>query len=110
MNLQILLALPGFTEGQVVTVETDESNIPLDKYWRRRLHDAKKDNCVVELTDEQVEAANKVAIDGQKANQKRFKDNKEKRDALNKKLDEDGAAQIDQTQEIVKPKSAKKGA
>lgn len=36
--------VPGFTG--FVTVQADEKGIPLEKFWRRRLTDAKFDNCV----------------------------------------------------------------
>lgn len=36
----------GYKPGDVVTVQTDGDGIPLDKFWRRRLKDAKIDNCV----------------------------------------------------------------
>ena len=29
-----------------ITIKTDSNNVPLDKFWRRRLKDAKTDNCV----------------------------------------------------------------
>ena len=36
----------GYSPGQLVTVQTDGDGIPLDKFWRRRIKDAKIDNCV----------------------------------------------------------------
>lgn len=37
--------IPGYKPGQVVAVETDEHGTPLELQWRRRLRDAKTDNC-----------------------------------------------------------------
>ncbi len=39
-------SVKGYQPGQVVTVQTDGDGIPLDKFWRRRIKDAKTDNCV----------------------------------------------------------------
>ena len=30
----------------IVTVQTDSADIPLDRFWRKRLKDAETDNCV----------------------------------------------------------------
>lgn len=36
--------VPGYSG--IVTVKTDASGVPLDRFWRRRLEDAAVDNCV----------------------------------------------------------------
>lgn len=38
--------LPGYAAGSVIDIETDASGIPLDKFWRKRLKDAKIDQCI----------------------------------------------------------------
>ena len=38
--------MAGYEAGREVTVKTDISGIPLEKFWRRRLRDANIDNCV----------------------------------------------------------------
>jgi len=43
--------MKGFVEGQIIQIETDGENTPIDKYWRRRLKDAPFDNCVEAVTD-----------------------------------------------------------
>jgi hypothetical protein len=37
-------SVPGYSGA--VTIQTDGNDIPLDKFWRNRLKDAKTDNCV----------------------------------------------------------------
>jgi hypothetical protein len=36
--------VPGF--AGVVTIQTDNNGVPLEKFWRNRLKDAEIDNCV----------------------------------------------------------------
>lgn len=36
--------VPGYSG--TVTVQTDESGVPLERFWRNRLKDAEADNCV----------------------------------------------------------------
>ena len=49
MKLKLNKPMAGYEAGREVTVETDASGIPLKKFWRRRLKDAKHDNCVEEI-------------------------------------------------------------
>ncbi len=37
--------IPGYARGTVVVVQTDDKGTPLEQLWRRRLNDAKTDNC-----------------------------------------------------------------
>ncbi len=37
-------SVPGFSG--TVTVQTDDSGVPLERFWRKRLKDAETDNCV----------------------------------------------------------------
>jgi len=46
MKLKLNQPMKGFDAGRTVTVQTDTSGVPLEKFWRRRLRDAKIDNCV----------------------------------------------------------------
>lgn len=32
--------------GDIIKIEVDENNIPLDRFWRNRLKDSAIDNCV----------------------------------------------------------------
>lgn len=43
IQIKILKTLGSYTEGQIVTVETDSSGLPLSRFWRRRLKDAPSD-------------------------------------------------------------------
>lgn len=45
MKIKVNGSIPGFTKEQIVEVETDEDGTPLEFLWRRRLKDAKVDNC-----------------------------------------------------------------
>jgi len=44
MRIQINKGLGLFKKGQVIEVE-DLKGIPVDRYWRKRLKDAKTDKC-----------------------------------------------------------------
>jgi hypothetical protein len=46
MKLKVNVSLRGAPAGSVILIQTDNDGIPLDRYWRRRLVDAKIDNCV----------------------------------------------------------------
>jgi len=46
MKLKLNQPMAGYEAGRTVTVQTDASGVPLEKFWRRRLRDAKIDNCV----------------------------------------------------------------
>ncbi len=53
------MAFGQYRVGQIITVEA-ENGMPLDQYWRRRIQDAKQNNCItvkvpgaaVEITDD----------------------------------------------------------
>lgn len=50
-------AFSQFRSGEVVTVASDDAGNPLDLFWRRRLRDAKRDDCcevVVEAPKKKV--------------------------------------------------------
>lgn len=46
MKLKLNQPLAGYEVGREVTIQTDRNGVPLEKFWRRRLKDAKIDNCV----------------------------------------------------------------
>lgn len=48
--------------GGVVTIQTDQKGVPLDKFWRNRLKDAEIDNCV-EIVKPRAPKAKKQEID-----------------------------------------------
>ena len=45
IKIKVNLPIRGFVVGQEVRVEVDREGIPLDVTWRRRLRDARIDNC-----------------------------------------------------------------
>lgn len=52
MKVKVNFGIPGFTEGQVVDVETDGEGTPLEFKWRRHLEAAEFDNCCETLSAE----------------------------------------------------------
>lgn len=46
IKLKICGNVKGHTKGSEVEIEVDVDGTPNDKFWRRRLKDAKIDNCV----------------------------------------------------------------
>lgn len=46
MKLRLNQPLAGYEVGREVTIQTDRNGVPLEKFWRRRLKDARIDNCV----------------------------------------------------------------
>jgi len=44
-KIEVLKAFDGHPVGAVVSVTCDQTGTPLDRNWRRRLKDAKTDNC-----------------------------------------------------------------
>lgn len=59
MKLKLNMAMAGYEAGRTVTVQTDASGVPLDKFWRRRLKDAAIDNCVEEIKPSKPKAEKK---------------------------------------------------
>lgn len=53
MQVRILKPFGGYNTGQVVRVEVDADGCPLRAEWRRRLADAKEDQCC-EIVDAQA--------------------------------------------------------
>ena len=46
MKLKLNNPLAGYEAGRTVSIQTDANGVPLEKFWRRRIRDAKIDNCV----------------------------------------------------------------
>ena len=46
IRLKLNSPMAGFEARREVTIQTDRSGVPLEKFWRRRLKDAETDNCV----------------------------------------------------------------
>lgn len=46
MKIKLNHSMAGYEAGRTVTILTDASGVPLDKFWRRRIKDAQIDNCL----------------------------------------------------------------
>jgi hypothetical protein len=46
MKVKIKKQLGNYNIGQIVNVQCDEKDIPLDRYWRNRFRDSKIDGCL----------------------------------------------------------------
>lgn len=46
IDLKLNKPMAGYEAGRTVTVQADPSGVPLDRFWRRRIKDAKIDNCL----------------------------------------------------------------
>lgn len=46
VKIKVNQVIPGYSAGKTVPIKTDDIGIPLDKFWRDRLQDAKTDNCI----------------------------------------------------------------
>jgi len=50
INIRIKKTFGPYKAGQIVRVECDANQVPLDQYWRRRLSDAQHDDCCEVVT------------------------------------------------------------
>lgn len=64
MDIKINKPFPGYNVDQLVMVQTDSEGTPLDFFWRRRLKDAKTDNCCEIVKS----ATKKVVVSDKKEN------------------------------------------
>jgi len=46
IKIKVLSDIPGYTAGQMLSIDVDMDGIPCSRFWRRRFSDAKTDNCV----------------------------------------------------------------
>lgn len=46
MNIKVLKPLKKYVIGSVITIKTDKLGTPLDRYWRNRLVESKRDSCI----------------------------------------------------------------
>lgn len=60
-KLKLNAELAGHPSGSIITIKTDKVGIPLDRYWRDRIKDAKIDECVKILSKKELEEMQKVA-------------------------------------------------
>jgi hypothetical protein len=45
-KIKLNAPLRGYQAGASIPIKVDKDGTPIDRYWRDRLKDAKKDNCV----------------------------------------------------------------
>lgn len=58
-KLKLNTPLAGMPAGAEVKIAVDKDGIPVDKYWRRRLADSKKDGCVELVEEKRKKSAKK---------------------------------------------------
>lgn len=65
MKIKINHGIAGRREGDIINVESKDG-VPRDNFWRRRLRDAKRDNCceVVKSSPPKKKEVKKEVIDG----------------------------------------------
>lgn len=61
-KLKLNCAFRGHKAGSIINIEVSDDGTPKDSFWRRRLKDAKIDNCV-EFVDEKKETASESDAD-----------------------------------------------
>ena len=63
MKIKLNIDLGKYRKDTVVNIDVDSNNIPTDKYWRARLKDSEKDNCI-EVVQEQIKTkSNKKRVE-----------------------------------------------
>lgn len=45
------VALGGYPEGQILNLRCDSDGVPLDPFWRKRLKESARDNCIEVVTE-----------------------------------------------------------
>jgi len=63
MKIKLNTNLGEFKKGLVLNIKVDKDNIPIDKYWRARLKDSQKDNCIEVLQENIKTKSNKKRVD-----------------------------------------------
>lgn len=51
-----------YKKDQIIELDSDEHGTPIDIYWQRRLQDAKIDNCVSIVQDENIKDNSKNSV------------------------------------------------
>jgi hypothetical protein len=55
LKINTKISLGKVLPGAVISVPCDDDNVPLDRYWRKRLIDSAIDNCITVLMDDEAE-------------------------------------------------------
>ncbi len=53
IKIKLNANLNGFKKGRILQIIVDNSGVPVDNYWYRRLKDSKIDNCI-EIIEEKT--------------------------------------------------------
>lgn len=48
-EIKMLMNVGQYKKDKVISINTNPVGIPVDRFWRRRIQDAKKDNCIQKL-------------------------------------------------------------
>lgn len=51
MQIKLNRDLAGYRAGNIIKIKSDNNNIPLNQYWRRRLEEAKLDSAIEIIQD-----------------------------------------------------------
>lgn len=59
VNYVVNVPVHGFRAGQTVTLDVDNNGVPIDRLWRRRVRDAKIDDCLTVAVSPKTEEQSK---------------------------------------------------
>lgn len=59
IKLKINVPMNGLKVGKEIKIPCDSNGTPTDKFWRRRIEDSPKDNCV-EVIEEKKDTPKKI--------------------------------------------------
>lgn len=78
MKVQVLKPFSQYKAGEIVGVEADRDGMPTEKFWRKRLHDAKRDNCIRVLSEADLKAIERDRKEADKEVRARIEANQKK--------------------------------
>lgn len=58
MKIKLNVDLGKFQKGSIINIKVDDNDIPIEQYWRARLKDSAKDNCI-ELVQDDIKIKSK---------------------------------------------------
>lgn len=57
IKIKLNIDLLKYKKGNVISIVCDESGTPIDQFWRKRLRDSVKDNCVTIIEDKKKKSS-----------------------------------------------------
>jgi len=51
IKIKLNIDLGKYKKDSILKIKVDDKGAPLERYWRSRLNDSKKDNCVEVITE-----------------------------------------------------------